>query len=131
MRSSQTFLLLPLFLLLLILTACSAKSAGSPAGAIEAYNQALAAKNADQLSTLSCKAWEADAKTELESFSAVNVTLKDQKCQESGKDGNTTLVSCTGKISADYNGEIMEINLADRTYKAVQEGGEWRMCGYR
>jgi hypothetical protein len=131
MRFTRTFLLLPFFLLLLILAACSTKSAGSPAGAIEAYNQALVAKNADQLNTLSCKAWEADAKTELDSFSAVNVTLKDQKCQESGKDGDITLVSCTGTISADYNGEIMEINLEDHTYQAVQEGGEWRMCGYR
>jgi len=25
--------------------------------------------------------------------------------------------------------EILTINLADRAYAAVKEGGDWRMCG--
>ena len=83
------------------------------------------------LTSLSCAAWEADAKTELNSFGAVTARLEDLSCNEAGKDGNFTLVACTGKIIANYNGEDQTINLADRTYKMVQEGGDWRMCGYR
>lgn len=132
MKSHSTYWLLLAGVLMLILAGCaSGGKSNSAAAAIEAYNQALVAKDENRLSTLSCSAWEADAKTELNSFGAVKTTLQDQKCQESGKDGDLTLVSCTGKISADYNGEILEINLADRTYQAKQEGGEWTMCGYR
>jgi hypothetical protein len=130
LRTKQA--LLGLFILL-ILAGCSGdgQSRSGAAGAIEAYNQALVAKDADRLSTLSCADWEEDARTELESFGAVKTTLEDMRCQESGTEGDTTLVTCTGKISADYNGEILEINLADHTYRAKQEGGDWRMCGYR
>jgi hypothetical protein len=99
--------------------------------AIESYNQALVAGKADQLTTLSCSDWEADAQNELASFSAVQVDLRDMSCSESSVDGDTALVSCTGKIIANYGNEVLEINLADRLYQAVQEGGEWRMCGYR
>ncbi len=117
---------------LLFLTACSGSiKADNPAAAVEAYDQALVSKDANKLSSLSCAAWEADAKTELDSFAAVSANLVDPNCQESGQDGDYTLVSCTGKIIANYNGEDLEINLGDRIYKAIQEGGEWRMCGYR
>jgi hypothetical protein len=114
------------------LSACS--SAGSvtdAASAIDAYNQALVSKNTNQLTSLSCKAWEADAQNELASFAAVTAQIENSKCQVSGKDGDYTLVACTGKIVANYNGENQEIDLSQRTYKAIQEDGQWRMCGYK
>ncbi len=119
-----------IFILFVIIGACSGDK-DSAASAVESYIQALANGNADRLSTYSCASWEADAKNELASFAAVKVTLNAMQCQESGKDGETTLVSCTGKIVANYGNEVLDINLADRTYKAVFENGEWRMCGYR
>ena len=124
---------LPAAILLLLAAGCSAgaQSGSGAASAVEAYNQALVAKDADRLSTLSCADWEADARTELESFGAVKTTLEDMRCQDSGTEGDFTLVACTGKISADYNGEILEIDLAGHTYQAKLEGGDWRMCGYR
>jgi hypothetical protein len=125
-------LLLLAVLLLHTLSACSGSGqTNDAAAAIEAYNQALVAKDANQLANLSCATWEADAKNELDSFGAVSARLEEPSCQVSGKDGEYTLVTCTGKIIADYNGENLEINLGDRTYKAIQEGGDWRMCGYR
>jgi outer membrane murein-binding lipoprotein Lpp len=115
-----------------LLAACSGSAkANNAAAAVQAYEQALVSKDADMLSNLSCAAWEADAKTELDSFAAVSVKLVEPNCQESGTDGDYTLVSCSGKIVANYNGENLEINLGDRIYKAIQEDGEWRMCGYR
>lgn len=106
-------------------------NAGGAPGAVEAYYQALVAKDSERLATLSCADWEDDARTELESFGAVKTSLESMQCEQSGADGELALVACSGKISADYNGEILEINLADRTYLAREEGGEWRMCGYR
>jgi hypothetical protein len=111
-------------------SACS-KDLSGPVPAIEAYNQALVNGDADQLTTLSCADWEADAQNELASFAAVKVSLEDMSCSQGDKDGDTVLVSCTGKIVANYGNEVLEINLADRLYQAVLEGGEWRMCGYR
>jgi hypothetical protein len=111
-------------------SACSKDSSG-PVSAIEAYNQALVNGEADQLTTLSCADWEADAQNELASFAAVKVSLEELSCSQGDKDGDTVLVSCTGKIVANYGNEVLEINLADRLYQAVLEGGEWRMCGYR
>jgi len=131
-KNTFRHLLLLTFLLLPVLSACGGSGqTNDAAAAIEAYNQALVAKDANRLANLSCAAWEADAKNELDSFGAVSARLEEPSCQVSGKDGEYTLVSCTGKIIADYNGENLEINLGDRTYKAINEGGDWRMCGYR
>jgi hypothetical protein len=130
--SGQIILIIGILLLIStsILTACSgAGEVTDAASAIDAYNQALVSKNANQLSNLSCKAWEAEAKNELASFAAVTAQVENANCQVSGQDGDYALVSCTGKIVADYNGENQEIDLGQRTYKAIQEDGQWRMCG--
>jgi len=116
---------------LFILAGCSGSQTNAAPTTTQAYIKALVSKDATQLTSLSCAAWEADAKTELDSFGAVTARLEDLSCKEAGKDGNSILVACTGKIIANYNGEDQTINLEDRTYKLVQEGGDWRMCGYR
>jgi hypothetical protein len=103
----------------------------SATNAVEAYIQALVAKDPDKLSTLSCAAWEEQALVELDAFAGVKTALKDLKCQENGKEGDTTLVSCTGNIVATYGNEDQEFPLDRRSFKAIQDGGEWRMCGYQ
>jgi hypothetical protein len=115
----------------LLIAGCAGSQTNTAPATTQAYINALVSKDATMLTSLSCAAWEADAKTELDSFGAVTARLEDLSCKEAGKDGNFTLVACTGKIIANYNGEDQTINLADRTYKMVQEGGDWRMCGYR
>ena len=99
--------------------------------AIRAYLQALVDQDSERIASLACADWEADARTELESFTAVSVATQDVNCQETGIDGDTALVSCSGKITANYGNEVLEIDLAERTFQAVYEAGEWRMCGYR
>lgn len=99
--------------------------------AIQAYLQALVDKDSERIANLACADWEADARTELESFTAVSVAMQDVNCQETGIDGDTALVNCSGKITANYGNEVLEIDLAERTFQAVYEAGEWRMCGYR
>ena len=123
-------LIFTVVLSLSLLWACSGDSGGA-AGAVESYNQALVEGNAERLASLSCAEWEADARNELASFAAVKVMLENMQCSETDQDGDTILVSCSGKIIANYGNEVLEINLEDLTYKVVLEGSEWRMCGYR
>ena len=114
------------------MSACSSTSdQATAAGGIQAYHEALVAKDLDRLINFSCAGWEAQARLELESFGAVQAELKDFQCIEAGQDGDATLISCSGILSATYGNEILEINLADRQYLAVYEADEWRMCGYR
>ncbi len=111
------------------LAACS--NSDSASRAVEAYIQALSAKDVDKVSSLSCAAWEDQARIELDAFAGVKTTVKDLKCQENGKEGDTTFVSCAGKIVATYGNEDQEFPLDRRPFQAIQEGGEWRMCGYK
>jgi hypothetical protein len=128
-RIPHVILSFALCLAVFLLASCGTNSTAH--SSIKAYLEALAAKNSDQLSNLSCADWESQAKTELESFGAVSVTLDNPSCQDTGTDGDYTLVTCTGKIIANYGNEVLEIDLSERTYLAINEGGEWRMCGYR
>ncbi|HLO28626.1 MAG TPA: hypothetical protein VK249_05805 [Anaerolineales bacterium] len=115
----------------LSLTACSSNNKAAPAKAVEDYLNALVTKNADRLSTLSCKDWEDDALLELDSFQAVTARLEGMDCEQTGTDGNTALVLCKGKIVATYNNEDQDLDLSTRTYQVVQQGGEWLVCGTR
>lgn len=128
----RRFLLLFSFVVLfsLLLAACSGQKS-QPAAAVEDYLQALVSKQSEQLSTLSCADWESNALTELDAFQNVEAQLVDLSCKETGSDGSTRLVTCSGKITASYNGELQEFPLGERIYQLVQEGSEWRVCGYQ
>ncbi|HJS17899.1 MAG TPA: hypothetical protein VJ785_04075 [Anaerolineales bacterium] len=115
----------------LLLAACSGSNSDAPAKAVEDYLNALVAKDADRLPTLVCADWEEDALIELDSFQAVTPRLEGMACQQSGTDGDTALVDCSGSIIATYNDEDQELDLSVRTYQVVQEGGNWLVCGTR
>ncbi len=124
----------PITALFIIVGSILVSGCGQPAGAADsvlAYLEALSSRDENRVVLSSCASWEEQAKTELEAFSAVTINLEDATCSESGADGDLTLVECSGKIVANYGNEILEIDLAERTYQSVNEGGEWRMCGYR
>ncbi len=117
-------------LLLMILTACAAKSA-PPEQAVEAYLNAIVEADLDKITTLSCADWEQQAMLELDSFQGVEVSLVDMQCMQSGSDGDTVLVSCSGHFLTSYDGEAMQIDLDTREYELVKQGGDWLVCGYR
>jgi len=117
--------------LVLTLTACAGGGVDAPEKATEAYLNALVAADADRMSTLSCAEWESNAMLELDSFQAVEASLKDMTCSKTGEDGETALVTCQGQIVASYNGEDTAIDLNSRVYEMTQSGGEWLVCGYR
>jgi len=123
-----------LTLVLAALVAVSLSACNSKPGevkAVEDYLTALVAQDANQLPTLVCADWEDDALLELDSFQAVDTKLDSMACAQSGTDGSTSLVSCTGKIVMTYNGENQELDLSARTYQVVQENGTWLVCGVR
>ncbi|MFC1878319.1 hypothetical protein ACFLZW_00255 [Chloroflexota bacterium] len=125
-----------LFFILLAITLVTAgcNDGGSKAGApvaIEAYLQALVAKDLNQTINHSCAAWEKRAQEEVQSFAAENVSIEELDCQAGGEADGFSLVSCSGRIIADYGAEDLVIDLNEFTYRAIEEGGEWRMCGYQ
>ena len=116
--------------LMLGLSACGSDQSGA-AGAIEEYIQALTSQEGELIANLACAEWEEQAQIEVDSFTAVSAEIPELACQEAGTDGADTLVTCIGRIVLDYNGEKQELDVSLRTYRARQEGGEWRMCGYK
>lgn len=115
---------------LLVLSACA--QAASPADVVEQYLAALVAKDDIKAVTLSCAAWEENARADGASFEGVEVTLEDAACTVKSEDGQSAVVSCTGRFRFSYAGEEEEeIGLDRRDYLVVLEGGDWRMCGYQ
>jgi hypothetical protein len=131
-KTSNLFFCIAWLLIIPFLASCNSPSNNDGAAtAIETYLQALVERDFNKMANSSCAAWEAQAKVEFDSFSAVKLELNDLVCKDSGQDDDYILVSCSGSIIANYGAEELEINIADRSYRAVQEGGEWRMCGYK
>jgi hypothetical protein len=112
----------------LILSACGQKGA---AGVTEDYIHALVNKDASRLSALSCAEWEASAQMELDSFQSIATRLDSFSCAAASTDQDTTLVKCRGKIIATYENEDREFDLSVRTYRIVNQGGNFLMCGYK
>lgn len=121
-----------LILLLSALLAACGSGGGSDAAAqvVEDYYRALAEGNVDQMISLSCADWEQNARLEFDAFAGVQTELGDLQCTSSGKDGDVTLVTCTGEILATYGNEQQNFPLGGIDYRVVQEAGEWRMCGF-
>ncbi|MFN8384012.1 MAG: hypothetical protein U0V02_18905 [Anaerolineales bacterium] len=114
-----------------ILSACGAGNSNGAPQAVESYITALANKDEATLIPLSCADWEDDARIELDSFQLVEVTVDGMSCQQSGTDGDKTLVDCIGTLNMSYNGEPQSLDLSTRTYEVVNQGGDWLVCGVR
>jgi len=114
----------------LLLSGCTSQSAGNASQAVENYLKALAARDLNEMIAVSCTDWEADARIEYDSFTAVTLELKDLQCQQADGEGDSAKVTCTGSLIANYGAENLEIDIADRPFRAVIQSGEWRMCGY-
>ena len=128
MKPIPYYLLLAIFSVFL-LSACQSGSGGD--AAIEAYIQALVEKDEDTLINLSCNAWEEGARTDARAYDGVETRLEGLACDTSSTTNGEAVVTCTGTIIGTYNGEDRPIDLAARDFIAIEEGGEWRMCGYR
>lgn len=130
-ESRKSFATLVVLLIIITSGCMDSNISSNPESAIEAYYNALISKEREMLTNFSCKDWEANSQTELDSFTAVTATLEDFSCKEAGSDGENVFITCSGKIVANYGDEILDIDMSDRTYISKYEAGEWRMCGYR
>jgi hypothetical protein len=130
MRFTFRYFLLLVLLAFMVVT-CQKSQGSDASGVVEEYFKALVNKDGTRAVNLSCAGWEEQAQLDADTFAINPATAENIQCKTSGKDGDATLITCTGKLVLDYNGEKQEIDLADRTYRVVQEGGEWRMCGYQ
>lgn len=129
---NKTFVIL--FVLLAIsITGCAsdASDPSAPATAIEAYLSARIAKDSNVFQGTYCADFEATAITEFDSFGAVDAELTDMACSVDSIEDGVASVSCTGSVDVVYDGEnTNSIDLARATYRATQDEGEWKMCGY-
>ena len=117
----------------LLLAGCQSGDAGDTSGAartVEAYLQARVEENVEQMTLLSCPAWEAQARLEAVSFQSMDASLDGVTCEAGAAQGGSTLVNCQGQIVTTYQGEVREWSVAEHPYVVVQQDGEWRMCGY-
>ena len=114
-----------------ILLAACASNTDAPVKAVENYLDALVNKEADKLSTLVCGDWEEDALTELDALQAVTSSLENVSCSQTGTDGDTAIILCTGNIVLSYDNENQNIDLSTRTYQIIEQGGDWFVCGTR
>ncbi len=126
----KPILIFSLVLTTIILTAC-ASNTDAPVKAVENYLNALVNKEADRLPSLVCGEWEEDALIELDSFQAVTASLENLSCAQTGTDGDTALILCSGNIVASYNNEDQKLDLSTRTYQVIEQGGDWLVCGTR
>jgi hypothetical protein len=130
---SRQIRILLLFTCLMLTFMAGCRRSGSSNGAaqsVESYLQALVERDINRMVTASCASWEPQARLEFNSFTAVKLTLQDLDCSENEKSGDHTLVTCNGSIVANYGAEQLEIDIAERTFQVLEEGGDWRMCGY-
>ena len=115
----------------ILLAACSSSDNDAAANAVEEYLNTLVAMDENRLPTLVCGDWEEEALIELDSLQAVTARLDNVACSQTGSDGETALVNCSGKLIATYNEEEQELDLSEVTYQVVQEDGDWLVCGTR
>jgi hypothetical protein len=115
----------------ILLAACSSSNSDAPAQAVENYLNTLVAMDENRLPTLVCGDWEEEALIELDSLRAVTARLENVSCTQTGTDGETVLVNCSGKLIATYNEEDQELDLSAVTYQIVEQDGDWLVCGTR
>ncbi len=112
-----------LMTLVFSITACSTPADETdPSDTVIQYMQAKIDGDKDMLSSLLCADLESTLNREAQSFATVDAVLEDATCTSEGD-----IVSCTGAIVADYDGENTEFPLT--TYQMVQEDGVWKWCG--
>lgn len=117
-------------LLLALLAACGGNAQDVPGRAVETYLQAITEGNEERIATVSCADWEETARGEVAAFVGVKARLEGVQCTARSATGDEAVVDCQGKIVATYNNEDSDFPLEGRSYRVIQEAGEWRVCGY-
>lgn len=115
--------------LLMALAACGGETQ-TAASAVEDYLRTRITGDEARLVALTCREREADARGEAASFAAMKAELESVSCREDGADGEFKVIACQGTMVTSYAGETRNWDLADRAFRAVQEDGAWKVCGF-
>ncbi len=106
------------------LAACTSSGGGDPAKTVEQYLTAKVASDETALRGLLCSDLEVNLSIEASSFAGLDAKIEGMSCQ---RQGDSDIVTCTGKIVATYGTEDTDFPLA--SYRVVQEDGQWKWCG--
>ena len=100
---------------------------------VEAYLSALVEQDTDTLVNLSCAAWEQGALTDSAAYDGVTARLEGTpSAPPPAQEGDSMLVSCQRQQSSPPTpAKTARCRSTACTYLTVNEGGEWRMCGYK
>ena len=109
---------------ILLLVSCTSSGGGDPAKVVEQYLQAKVASDQKAMQGLLCSSMEANLEQEASSFAGLSAKLDGMSCT---RQGDSDVVTCTGKIVATYGTENTDFPLV--SYKVVQEDGAWKWCG--
>ncbi|MBI9049112.1 MAG: hypothetical protein JEZ00_06825 [Anaerolineaceae bacterium] len=109
----------------------SCQHASPAAQTVEAYLDALTSKDMDRVAVLICPDFEDQAIMDVDAFQLVSPTLENVQCTETEQHGEITTVTCTGNIMTTYNNETSNINLEERTFRVINERGDWFVCGFQ
>jgi hypothetical protein len=125
---TDTLLGLAASLLLVGLLYACGPSKNPAAAAVENYLRALVNKDENQLVSLTCKTFEADALLEYDAFSLVQTRLEGLKCRVQDTGIDAASVTCQGQIIATYGAEDQQFDLSGRTYGVQKSGSDWLVC---
>ncbi len=128
MRKSVRLILFSLMILSVVLTACS-KIENSPANTVQAYWEAVVARDRDTISQLTCADYEVTALNNFDSFQSVELKLEGISCASSELPDGSAEVNCTGLLKASYGAEDTDFDLSIYRYQMVSEKGSWLICG--
>jgi hypothetical protein len=97
--------------------------------AITDYWNARVEMNEEALYQSTCAARESLVPALIQSLASVqNLRLEDFACHQTGSSGDDLIVTCDGKLVADYGaGDVNEFPL--RSYLMTKENDKWKMCG--
>lgn len=97
---------------------------------MERYLKAVVSVDEVEAVNSACAAWEQQAVLESAAYQGVETQLDNLDCQAVSEDGESAQVACTGQVRYSYaGGEDQLDELGGRTFSAVIEAGEWKMCG--
>ncbi len=66
------------------------------------------------------------AKRDADAFSGITGKLQGAECRTAGTDGEYTLVTCTGTMALENDGERRDRSLASQTFRVKQVHGDWQ-----
>lgn len=128
MRRSTVRFLFALIVFGILVVACTPTR--TPEQTVEVYLDAVTAKKpiAEVIGYV-CADYETDARTEADSYGAVTAKLSDLECKTEMLETDRAVVTCTGSISVNYNGETRAIDLTDFRYTLHSVDQQWKICG--